>query len=390
MQPQKVIIVGAGFAGIRTALDLSKKSDFEITLISKNDRFEYYPGLHKLVGVSHHVTAQIPLQTIFQGKSVTLVTETVTAVNAHTKTVTTDKGNYTADYLVLAMGSQTEYFGISGLPEMAFGFKSIDEALKLRNHIEQLFAKHVKTDKAESVVGLHMVIVGAGPNGVDLAGELAALGHMLAKKYGIVESLLTIDLIEASSRVLSMMPESVSYNVEARLRTLGINILCNRDLRKEESWTVTLADMTLGAKTLVWTAGITTNELVKNIEGFQLAKKNRVTVDEFLQAKGFQNVFVVGDVADTQYSGLAQTAIYDGAYVAQVITKKSEGKHFPSYVPKPIAYNIGVGPRWSVLMWGKLVMYGLGAYIMRTLIDVRFFLSILSPGQVYRMYFPKR
>ncbi len=416
----RIIIIGGGFAGIRAALDLARSlpasasaSEPSITLIAKNEYFEYYPGLHKIVGVSEHPTYQIPLADIFPAEKyanrIRIIIDTVAAVDAHAKTVTLSGAHtahiahadqvehamggapqvLSADYLILAMGSQTEYFGVQGLPEMAYGFKSVDEAKRLRAHVEDLFQKHMKTDKAETVVGLHMVVVGAGPNGVDLAGELAALDRLLAKKYGIVESFVTLDLIEASSRVLSMMPESVSHRVEKRLRSLGINILCNRDLRKEDSWTVVLADMTLGAKTLIWTAGITTNELVKSVVGFQLGKKNRVAVDEFLQAKGMQNVFCVGDVADTQYSGLAQTALYDAAYVAGVITKKIAGKTFPSYVPKSVAYNIGVGPRWSVLIIGKFVTYGLFAYAMRTVIDIHFFLSILSPKKVWDLYFKR-
>lgn len=389
MQQQKVVIIGGGFAGIRAALDLVKTNLCEITLISQNQNFEYYPGLHKMIGIHDKVVVQVPLETLFKGKPVMLVYEKVTGVDIHTKTITTEQAVYTADYVVLAMGSQTEYFGISGLPEMAFGFKSVAEAMRLRAHIESMFAKHVKTDKAESVVGLHMVIVGAGPNGVDLAGEIAALSKSLAKKYGVVESLVTIDLIEASSRVLAMLPEAVSHRVEKRLRDLGVTVLCNRDLKKQESWTIELADMTMGVKTVVWTAGIITNELVKNIEGLTLMKKNRVAVDEFLQVKGAQNIFCVGDVADTPYAGLAQTALYDGEYIASLIAAKASGKTFHAYVPKPNAFNIGVGPWWSVMQVGSLVSYGLFPYVFRTLIDIKFFLSILPINHVWKLYFKK-
>jgi len=336
---QKVIIVGGGFGGIRTALDLVKKGGFEITLISKNPNFEYYPGLHKMLGVSELVTVQIPLTTIFKNSKVNLVIDTVVAVEPEQKKVTTTSGVFQANFLVLAMGSQTEYFGIAGLPEMAYGFKSVEEAQRLRSHIESLFEKHAKTEKTETVVGLHMVIVGAGPNGVDLAGELVALDKYLAKKYGIPESFITIDLIEAGPRVLGMMSESVSRRVEKRLRNIGVNVLCNRDLKKEESWTVTLSDMTLGAQTLIWTAGIITHELVKNIQGLQLAKRNRVTVDEHLQPVGFKDVFCIGDIADTKYAGLAQTALADGSYVAQTISRECAHKKVTCYSPKPIAYN---------------------------------------------------
>lgn len=390
MSQQKVVIIGGGFGGVRTALDLARNSNVLITLISNSPNFEYYPGLHKLLGISDHAVATVPLETIFKDQGVTLVIDTVMAIEPKLKTVTTSKGTIAGDYLVLGFGSQTEYFNIEGLQEMAFGFKSVAEAIALRSHVESMFEKHGKAEKAESVVGLHMVIVGGGPNGVDLAGELAVLGKSLARKYGVVESLITIDLIEGGARVLGMLPESASHRVERRLRDLGVTLLLNRELQKQGSWTVTLKDMTLGAKTLIWTAGVRANDLVKNIVGAELGKRNRLVVDEYLQIKDFPNVFAIGDIADTQFSGLAQTALYDGSYVAAVITKKIQGKKFASYVPKPGAFNIGVGPRWSVMQIRSFVMYGLLPYIMRTLIDIRFFLSILPVAEVWRLYFGKK
>lgn len=389
MQEQHVVIIGGGFGGIRAALDISNNKLCKVTLISANTDFEYYPGLHKILGIHEFSVTRIPLATIFEGKPVTIINEQVTGVDIHNKTITTTTQTISADSIILAFGSQTEYFGISGLKEMAFGFKSVNEAVRLRDHVESMFQKHATTDKAESVVGLHMVVVGAGPNGVDLAGELAVLAKYYAKKYGVIESLVTIDLIEASARVLAMMPEEVSIRVEKRLRHLGVNVFCNRDMKEHESWTVNLADMKLGTKTVIWTAGITTNELVKNIPGLVLGKKNRIVVDEFLQVKGSQGVYCIGDVADTQYSGLAQTALYDGEYVARIIKQKQAGKTFHSYVPKPVAFNIGVGPRWSVMMVGGLLSFGLIPHIFRTLIDIAFFLSILSPKKVWELYTKK-
>ncbi len=391
---QKVIIVGGGFGGIRTALDLAKKSGFEIILISKSPDFEYYPGLHKLIGLHKLVTVKVPLETIFKDKTVSVIIDTVTTIDLIEKKVTTNNNSYTGDFLVLALGSQTEYFGIAGLPEMAYGFKSIHEAVVLRNHVENLFASHTKTEKTETVMGLHMVIVGAGPNGVDLAGELAGFTKYLSKKYNIPESFITIDLIEAGPRVLGMMSESVSHQVEARLRILGVNILCNRDLKKEGSWTITLADMTLGAKTLIWTAGIISNELVTKIQGLKLGRRNRVAVDEYLQAKNdiqvFNNVFCIGDIADTQYSGLAQTALSDASYVARIISNECLGKKSETYSAKPAAYNIGVGPKWSVLVMGSFELFGFIPFLVRTLIDIKFFLSILSIREVWKLYVARK
>lgn len=393
---QKVIIVGGGFGGIRTALDLAKKQGFEITLISKSSYFEYYPGLHKLLGISEHVTVRIPLETIFKKTAVRLVIETVTGIHLDEKRVTTSQGDYRADFLVLGLGSQTEYFGIPGLVENAYAFKSVDEAQKLRRHIEHLFEKNSTTQKNEAVVGLHMIIVGAGPNGVDLAGEIASLSKDLAKKYGITESLVTLDLVESGPRILGMMSPTVSRRVEQRLRSLGVTILCNRELHRDESWTVTMADMQVGARTLIWTAGITTHELVTQIQDIQLGKKNRVLVDSHLQPKKssgdgvYTDVFCIGDMADTTYAGLAQTALADGAYVAQLIAREYSGKQAQDYSPQPVAYNIGVGYRWSVLVLGRYEFFGWLPYVLRTVIDIKFFMSILPLREVWNLYTQKK
>lgn len=396
MNKPTVAIIGGGFGGIRTALDLAKTAACDVTLISDNPDFEYYPGLHKVVGISDHAVVSIPLETVFKGTNVNIVIDKAISVDPVLKKIVFASTAISADYVVIAIGSQTEYFNISGLREMSYGLKSVAEARALRSHIEEMFQKHVHADKAESVTALHTVVVGAGPNGTDLAGELAALAKQLARKYAVAESLVTIDLVEGAPRVLPMMPESVSRSVEKRLHSLGVNVLCNRDLRKEQGWTVEFADMKIGAKTLVWTAGITTNELIKGIPGLVLGKKNRAAVDDYLQAKAnaapdpFQNVFVIGDAADTKFSGLAQTALNDARFVSKNIIGMIRGRRPEKYVPQSIAYNIGVGPRWSVMVIGKFVMTGLLAYIMRTLIDIRFFLSILPAGEVWKLYVPKK
>lgn len=392
MDTSNLVIVGAGFAGIRAALDLDRAGISPITLISASEYFEYYPGLHKLVGISHHAVVRIPLATIFAGTRVSLVYEKATHIDLAEKTVTTPSQVFRAQQLILALGSQTEYFGISGLKELAYPFKSQEEALRLKKHIIDMFEKYAHADKAESVVGLHMVVVGAGPNGVDLAGELATLTRALSKKYQVTESLVTLDLVEGAPRVLPMMPEKVSQRVEQRLHKLGVNVFCNRDLRKQESWTVSLADMTIGARTLIWTAGITSNELVKSIAGVTLGKKNRIAVDEYLGIPGFPGCFAIGDIADTSFAGLAQTALYDGEYIARHLVEERDhasSSQLKKYVPHPVAFNIGVGHRWSVLVIGSWISFGIFPYIMRTLIDIKFFLSILSWRQVWSLYTSK-
>jgi NADH:ubiquinone reductase (H+-translocating) len=388
---KKIVIIGGGFSGVQTALRLStiaRSQNAEIVLISDREHFEYYPALHGFLSVQgpapYH---KIPLQDIFGKKPVTVIIEKVTACNVEQKTITLASGaTLSADYIVLAVGAESAFFGIQGLPDMSFPFQNVHHAQKLRTHIETVFAKHCDNgDVADCVVGLHFVVVGAGPNGVDLAGELAGFAKHLCKEHNLEESLVTVDLIEGASNVLPMMPKKVQEIATKRLRKLGVNVLCNRQLLKQGSWTIALADMTLGAKTLIWTAGTTSNELVTHIPNMMLQKKNRIKVNEYLQIDEHKQCFVIGDIADTQYSGLAQTAIHDGNYVGNAIIADIRGRTVKKYSPQPVAYNIGVGHGWSITSVGGIVIAGKLSSWLRKIIDLKYFISILPLSKVIRL-----
>ncbi len=384
-----VVIIGGGFSGIQTALQLSRKNsskNLEIILVSDRDHFEYYPALHGYLSIKGPVPYhRIPLTDIFSQRNVTLVIQKVTACDLDKKIITLASGEIlAADSIVLALGSESTFFGIEGLSAMAFPFQNVSHAQKLRDHVQTLFAKHCANDDIpDCVVGLHFVVVGAGPNGVDLAGELATYTKYLCRQHNLAESLVTIDLIEGASGVLPMMPKEVQDIATRRLRELGVNVLCNRQLMKQGSWTVALADMTLGAKTLIWTAGTTGNELVTKIPNIVLQKKNRITVNQNLEIDQYPNCFVAGDIASTQFSGLAQTAIHDGNYIAQVIVDRLQGKPTKPYQPQPVAYNIGVGHGWSITKVGNFVISGRLSSMLRKIIDLKYFLSILPFSKVW-------
>jgi len=225
---------------------------------------------------------------------------------------------------------------------------------------------------------MHFVIVGGGASGVELAGELALYTKRLAKLHKIDPSLITIDLIEAAPRLIPALPEDFSERVRNRLHQLGINIFLNRMITKEEIEKVYLKDMEIRTKTVIWTAGVKPHHLYSEITGLKLDKKGRVMVDELLQANEHPNVFVIGDAAATPYTGMAQTAIHDGRFVADVIEKKIYGRHSDPYQPRNPFYAIPIGPGWAATLIGHYRFYGLIGWWLRRLADLRFFLSILS------------
>ncbi len=385
----KVLIIGGGFAGVQAARDLASKhlSNVHITLISNKSYFEYYPALYRVVTGASPIEVCVPLTDMLPS-SVEIVLDGAEAIDLTKKEVVTRSGAvHQYDYVVLALGSETTYFNLPGLPDLALGFKSVKEAVNLKKHLHLLFEEHAHPNQSELVSHFHIVVVGGGPSGVEVCGDLNAYMRTLATQYNVDPSLVTVDLIESSPRLVPTLPPDVSAKVLARLRKLGINIFLNRQLVSEEVEQIYLKDMSMNAKTLIWTAGTKLNSLFEKIQGLTFSPRKKVLVDEYLRAVGFDDVFVVGDAASTTYSGLAQTAMYDGSYVADIISRIVRNKALHSYIPKPTAYAIPVGDDWGIFVWGKIKIYGRLAYILRHFIDFMYFAKLLSVPKLFGLFF---
>ncbi len=385
----RVIVVGGGFAGIETARKIAFRcpSTVQVTLISNKSYFEYYPGLYRVVTGSSPIEVAIPLDEMLPS-NVEILIDTVTSVDLeHKKVVCQETGEYVGDYLVLALGSETTYFDVPGLDTMSFGFKSIKEANRLKQHIVELFKTHEHPSQNELVSHFHVVVVGGGPSGVEVADDLAIFLRKIARLTEIDPSFITVDLIESNPRVVPQLPPDVSEKILAQLRKLGVNIFLNRRLEREEVEQVFMKDMSLKAKTVIWTAGTRLNRLYSQIQGLEFAQNKKVVVDEYLQAHGYQNIYVVGDAANTQYAGLAQTAMYDGAFVANQILGQIYGKSKRStYIPKKVAFSIPVGNNWGVFVYGPIRIYGKLGYLIRHTIDFIYFAGIVAPLKFFSLF----
>ncbi len=385
----KILILGGGFGGIIAARELAKKKipNAKILLISNKTYFEYYPALYRVVTGSSPIEVCVPLEEVLP-KSVEYDTDTINSIDITKKVVIGESSSeYKYDILILALGSETAYFDLPGIENFSLGFKSVNEALRLKKHLGSLFEAHEHPDQNEFVSHFHVVIVGGGPSGIEVAGDLSYYMQKLAKAHKVNPSFITIDIIEGNPRLVPLLPPKVSYKILMRLRELGVNVFLNRFLMKQEIEEVYMKDMSLKAKTVIWTAGTKINSLIPKIVGLSFAKNKRVEVDEYMQAKGFENNFIIGDAAATQYSGLAQTAIYDGKYVAQFINDKIKGKSTKKYIPKKNAFAIPIGKHWGVVVMGPIHLYGLPAYLMRHMIDFMFFSSILSLKKLFSFFF---
>jgi NADH:ubiquinone reductase (H+-translocating) len=383
-QKQRVVIVGAGFAGIEIAKRLAYSETLEVTLISKSDTFEYYPALYRLVTGALPIEVSVPITKIFSSKKVSFVQGTYTGFDQARQVVTLESGKeFPYDYLVLALGSETNYFNIPGLPDRSYSFKSVKEALRLKQHFYDLMTRSMTLGKDEAVILLHTIIVGGGPSGVELAGDLKHYLTRLAKEYAVDPSYVTIDLIESNNRILPTFPPAVSVVAEARLRKMGINIFANRTLQSQEIQEIALSDMDMKAGTVVWTAGTRINT---GYTGLPLTERKRIAVTDTLTLPNDNRVFIAGDGAGTMYSGLAQTAIHNGAYIASAIASIAKGKTPATYKPKKPSFVVPIGENWAVLSHNNFLMKGFIPWVLRNMIDFKYFLSIVSLPYVFAVF----
>lgn len=382
---KKVVIIGGGFGGIAVAKKLQKISGLSVTLITKNPYFEYYPALYKLVTGALAIEVCVPYDKIFKkSSSVSVVQGFYESYDKDKKIVNLlDGQSFEYDYLVLAMGSQTNYFNIPGIEEYAFSFKSSSEALALKQHFIDILQRSSDIPKDELVKRFHVTVVGGGPSGVELAGDITTYLRKMTKKYHIDPSFVTVDLIESNPRVLAMLPPSVSKKAEARLRHLKVNIYTNRTLQAQDLDNVTASGMTIRSGTVIWTAG---TKISDSFMSLPLDTKKRVIVNQNFSIPDDKNVFIVGDGASAPGTGLAQGAIAHGEYVGELLKAKLNNKNIKPFKPKVMGYLVPIGESWAVFSYKNITVSGFIPWIMRSFVDFQYFTSIVPIGYVFSVF----
>lgn len=366
MAREKVVIVGGGFGGVKAALELADDDRFVVTLLSDQPYLRYYPTLYHTATGGKGANSNIPLARLFEGKHVKVAHGKAMSVDKKAKTVLADNGHvHEYDTLILALGVVTNYFGIQGLPEFSYGIKSITEANRLKAHLHQQLVDDKKPD-------LNYVIIGAGPTGIELAGALPCYLNEIMHKHGLPNRKVHIDLIEAMPRLLPRLPRDTSRMVARQLKRLGIKLFLGQAVQGQTADELLVNGKPIRSHTVIWTAGVTNNPFFRD-NGFALTNRGKVSIDAYLQAE--DNIFVIGDNANTPFSGLAQTAIVDGTFVAKNLKRRKSGKDMHSYVVKKPITVIPAGPKWAAVMWGPVRLYGWMGWVLRELGDLKGFLD---------------
>jgi NADH dehydrogenase len=343
---KRVVIVGAGFGGLVFAQKLAKKN-FQIVLIDKNNYHQFQPLFYQVAMAGLEPSSiSFPLRKIFQHMpNVHIRITKVNAVDTEKKSITTDLGEISYDYLVLGLGTDTNFFGNQNMMDKAIPMKSVSEAIFLRNRVLQNLEDALTTqDPLEREGLMNMVVVGGGPTGVEVSGTLAEMKKIiLPKDYPELDfNLMKIYLFESSPEVLEVMSDQASAKGKEYLEKLGVIVKNGvRIVDFDGEYAYTSTDEKIRTNNVVWAAGVKANA----ITGFSpeiFGRGGRIKVNEFNQVEGFQNIFALGDLAlmtaDADFPNghpqMAQPAIQQGKLLAQNFTKIINNQS-----PKPFKYK---------------------------------------------------
>jgi NADH dehydrogenase len=372
---KRVVIVGAGFAGLTLAKKLSSKY-FQVILIDKNNYHQFQPLLYQVATSGLEPSSiSFPLRKIFQHyKNVYIRIAEVKNILPEEKRIETSIGNVDFDYLVLAQGAETNYFNNQSLQQNSFSMKSVAEALYLRNTLLQNFEQAlISNSKNEIEALLHIVIVGGGPTGVELAGAIAEMkNNILPKDYPELDfNQMNIVLIEASSRLLSGMSEQSGEKAQQYLEALGVRLQMNTSVNNYDGNSATLSNgTTLYSRCLVWAAGVKGMAL-KGLPASSVLPNNRIRVDAFNRIPGMANAFAIGDVALMQgeqspkgHPQVAPVAIQQAALLAKNLENIVSQKKLKGFYYHDKGSMATVGRNLAVVEMGKLKIKGFIAWII--------------------------
>jgi NADH dehydrogenase len=336
----RVIIVGAGFAGLKLARTLSKQKGIDILLIDKNNYHQFQPLFYQVATAGLDASnISFPIRKIFQKiNNVRLRIASLQEIKSAENKIVTDIGDFDYDVLVLATGATTNFFGNEKIKENAFPMKSTTEALQLRHHIIENF-EHALLAESDGELQARMtfVVVGGGPTGVELSGAIAEMRrYILPKDYPELDfSKMHILLVEGSPETLAVMSDKSSQQSQKYLTSLGVTVKTNTVVKDYDGLTATLSNgETIKTRTVLWAAGVKGN-IPAGVDPSMIVRGNRIKVDQYNKVIGTENIYAIGDLAYMEtpkypngHPQLANVAINQGKNLAVNLRHQVDGnKH---------------------------------------------------------------
>ncbi len=371
-QKPRVVIVGGGFAGIRTAKALGRTGQYRVTVLDRRNHHLFQPLLYQVATASLNPSdIAVPIrQVLAHWGEVNVHMESVTGVDLAGKAVVTETDRHAYDYLVLACGSTHSYFGHDEWEDLAPGLKTVEQALEIRRRILTAFEQAEKAaDPALQSRLLTFVVIGGGPTGVEMAGALAELAaSIVSREFRSIRNHATrVILIQGDDRLLPQFESGLSEKAKQALERKGVEVMLGKHAKQITAQGVALDGAFIETSNVLWAAGVKPSPLNKGL-GVPLDKQGRVIVEKDLSLAGHPEVFIVGDQAHFEtpsgpLPGLAPVAMQQGIAVAANIMRDAAGKP-----RKPFRYldkgtMAVIGRSFAVTEIGKLHFSGFFAWL---------------------------
>lgn len=377
----RIVIIGGGFAGLELVKGLKNKN-VQVILIDRNNFHQFQPLLYQVATSGLEPDSIVfPFRKQISGyKNVAFRLADVEEIDPSTNTVFTNKGSLTYDYLVLATGTATNYFGIKTVEENSLGLKDIRDSLNIRHSmLQNLEQAAITCDEDERDALTNFVIVGGGPAGVEMAGSLAEFcRYIIPKDYPeYPSSIMKIYLVEATNQILSVMSDKASFRALIYLKDLNVEVLLNEMVTDYDGCVLkTKSGKEIHARNFIWTAGVK-GQFPKGIDEQYTVNGNRLKTNENLKIEGYENIFAIGDIAaaitkDTPkgHPQVAQPAIQQGKYLAENFFKLINNEPLKPFKYKDKGSLATVGKRKAIADIGKLTFAGFTAWLLWSFIHL--------------------
>ncbi len=405
---KRIVIVGAGYAGILTAKKIAKKvkkqkmNDVEITIIDKNPFHTMLTELHEVAaGRVDEDSIKISLKKVFAGRKVNVKLDTVKEIDFEGKTVLGEGESYAYDYLVIAAGSKPTFYGIQGVEEYAYKLWSYEDAIILKDRILNSFREAAKEKNAEERKRLlSFYVIGAGFTGIEMVGELAEYVPFLCEKYEIDQSEVTMVCVDGLSRPIPNMPEKLSDKVTKRLKKMGVELSMNTfvSMVGEDLVGLKTGDVCVEkvAHTVIWGAGIQSSDItVSASDSLEKQRGGRIPVDGYLRSTKDENVYVIGDnmyyVPEGETMPVPQMVenCEQSADVAakNIVTALKNKGEMETYKPAFHGVMVCIGGRYGVAHVGLpghfFSLASFFAMFAKHFINVIYFIQVLGWNKVF-------
>ncbi len=414
----RIVIVGGGYAGVQSAKLLSRRfrkdQSVEITLIDRNPYHTLMTELHEVAGARTGPEAvQVSFKKIFGGTKVRVVIDEIQAMDCANRQVHSSSAVFEYDYLIIGAGGAPEFFDIPGVQEHSFTLWSLEDALRIRRHVEDRFREAAKEPDPEVRRRmLTFTIAGAGFTGIELAGELLEQKQVLSPKYHIDPNEVRVLIIEAKDSILPIFPEEPTKKADRYLKKIGGEVMLNAVITGADEGHVFIGDTVIPTDTFIWTAGIHGGELSSRValtqghtargecsvaspEGihgmagchfdeedrYVVGQRGRILVNRFMQSVDYENVYLVGDIIwylekEKVLPQVVETALQTAETAAKNVIAAIEKREMHEFRSNYHGFMVSVGSRYGVAHVVGTNMSGFFALAVKHLINLHYLLGL--------------